>query len=610
MSKFSTPNSLKALHRAGFTVIEMLVTIGILILVAAGVSTVFTSIADTVDSGKKVAELNRYAAQFERVMRQDFENMTRDGFLVIANQLTLDQNAALTANPVPGDVLLWAGDSSDLDGNGEFGHPRRIDEIMFFARGDYETTRRAISTGTIAKASEASIYYGHGQKRAPDLVNIDNATNLFFNPRATDTNIDENARLGYAPPGLLNPNQYASDWSLLRHVTLLAQPQTSGQSLPDEVFGVLRINDDRRWLEDSQRQIALQPAARSIFNSLSQSGYDPSTIPADYQLPRWYRQYHGTTSNMAVESEPMLRASGLVDIVTEDLATIRGILYGLSSTEGPLDYWDRSSVLANPMIMDKFYDEFITNFQDQTVSPNPSDAVNLILPVNGGLNPHFENARDWMIDALPSLWNLNPTTPVQLSRIRYEDVPTRLLYDENDFADTDAGDRERTYVEADQEMLGSSVFIPHCTEFIVEWSYGFIDPTITDPTDPQYKKMIWYGLDRWIDANNDGEIETVGNGTTAQQDHQVAQFYNRRPAVPAITDFERGPSPEMVVGHLAINPGFGSQPETEIATFGYPDLGGRDWLWPKFIRITLSISDPQDQSIERTFQMVFDVPDA
>ncbi len=582
----------------------MLVTIGVLILVAAGVSTVFTSIADTVDNGKKVAELNRYAAQFERVMRQDFENMTRDGFLVIAQQEAPGYTPAR-------DVQLWAGDSTDLDGNGQQGRPRRIDEIMFFARGDYETSRRAIATGMIAKASEASIYYGHGQKRAPDLLNIDNASNLFFNPRATDTNIDEDARLGVAPPGLLNPNQYASDWSLLRHITLLAQPETSGQSLPDEVFGVLRINSDRRWLEDSQRQVALQPAARSIFNSLSTTGYSGNILPApaDYEIPRWYRQYTASPANPSDE-EPMLRASGLVDIVTEDLSTIRAIVNAASFSQAPTDSWDRSSILLNPMGMQQYYDEFITNFNDPLSTPNPNNAISLILPLNGGSNPHFDNARDWMIDALPSLWDLNPTTPVQLSRIRYEDVPTRLLYDENDFADTDAGDRERTYVEADQEMLGSSVFIPQCTEFIVEWSYGFIDPTITDPTDPQYKKMIWYGLDRWIDANNDGEILTVGNGTTAQQDHQVAQFYNRRPDVPAITDFERGPSPEMIVGHAALMPGFGTPPETEIAVFGYPDLAGNDWLWPKFIRITLSISDPQDQSIERTFQMVFDVPDA
>lgn len=579
----------------------MLVTIGVLILVAAGVSTVFTSIADTVDNGKKLAELNRYAAQFERVMRQDFENMTRDGFLVIAQQEAPGYTFAR-------DVQLWAGDSTDLDGNGQQGRQRRIDEIMFFARGDYETTRRAIATGMIAKASEASIYYGHGQKRAPDLVNIDNAINLFFNPRATDTNIDADARLGVAPPGILNPNQYASDWSLLRHVTLLAQPETSGQSLPDEVFGVFRINDDRRWLEDSQRQIALQPAARSIFNSLSSSGYSGAILPepADFQLPRWYRQYHGTTTNTTAESEPMLRASGLVDIVTEDLATIRAIVTGASISEGPLDSWDRSSFLQNPMVMDQYYDEFITNFNNQLTPPNANSAISLILPLAGGSPPHFENARDWMIDALPSLWDLNPTTPVQLSRVRYEDVPTRLLYDDNDFANNDAGDRERTFVEADQEMLGSSVFIPQCTEFIVEWSYGFIDPTITDPTDPQYKKMIWYGLDRWIDANNDGQITAVGNGTTAEQDHQVAQFYQSRPAVAAIPELELGPVREMIIGEFAIP----SPPATEIAAFGYPDLAGNDWLWPKFIRITLSISDPQDQSIERTFQMVFDVPDA
>ena len=77
-----------------------------------------------------------------------------------------------------------------------------------------------------------------------------------------------------------------------------------------------------------------------------------------------------------------------------------------------------------------------------------------------------------------------------LSRVRYETVPTRLLYEEDAFTT----DRERVYTESDQEMLGSSSFIPRCTEFIVEWSYGLIDKSITDPFDPNYKRMRWYGL--------------------------------------------------------------------------------------------------------------------
>jgi hypothetical protein len=35
-----------------------------------------------------------------------------------------------------------------------------------------------------------------------------------------------------------------------------------------------------------------------------------------------------------------------------------------------------------------------------------------------------------------------------------------------------------------------------------------------------------------------------------------------------------------------------------------------EWPWPKMIRITLSLADPADPSVEQTFQFVFDVPAA
>ena len=145
----------------GFTVLETLVTIGILVIVAAGAATIFNAIGDTIDDGRRVAELNRFAARLERVMREDFESMTRDGFMVIAHQ-----NAP---GPDPDannrNVQLSPIDTTDPDGDNQLGRPRRADEIMFFARGDFETARRAVSPDMIARSDEAAIYYGHGQKR-------------------------------------------------------------------------------------------------------------------------------------------------------------------------------------------------------------------------------------------------------------------------------------------------------------------------------------------------------------------------------------------------------------------------------------------------------------
>lgn len=576
-------------NRAGFTIIEIMVVIGIIVLISLGVTTIFSSVSQTVNTGQRVAELNRFAAQFERVMREDFESMTREGFMVIVHQRTVDNNG----NPL--DVQLSPADRSDEDNDGVFGRTRRIDEIMFFTNDQYETARRAVDASMIAKSSNAAIYYGHGQKRRFDVN-----SNIFFTPEITDTNIDPGANLGVAPVGSFNPNQYASDWALLRHVTLLVEPLSSGQDLPDSIFDYERIGDERQWIEDSDRQIALQPATRSIFNSLGQSGF--SSASPGFVLPKWFGQDNLNPADTT--ADPAMRASGIVDIATDNLASIRTVLYGLSATESPLDYWSRSNVLQNPLQMDRTYDEFAQAFWETNSAPNPIDgrALNITNVASGPSRDHLRNARLWMLDALPSVWDLSQIeNPQPLSRVRYEDIPTRLLTDEIVSPSQDQL-RRLTYAEANQEMLGSSVFVPQCTEFVVEWSYGRFNPTITDPTNPQYKKMYWYGIDRWVDANNDGIIDESTSGFTLGNDQRVAWNYRH----PQDT---MSPAPDLIVGHPTTLPGFGSPPSREIAAFGYPDNNENDWEWPKYIRITISIADPQDSSIEQTFQMVFEIPD-
>jgi type II secretory pathway pseudopilin PulG len=617
---------MRSIHNStrAFTIIEIMVTVGILVLIAAGVSTIFTSVADTVNTGRKVAQLNRYAAQLERVMRTDFENMTRDGFMVVVNQYAPGDDPLNSFNDR--DVQLSPADGSDQNDNGDPGRPRRIDEIMFFARSDYETTRRTISPGMIARASEASIYYGHGQKRRPDLERSTDPmlgsqqANLFFNPFVNDNNIRFNIASGINQAGLgtastdggFNPNQYASDWALLRHVTLLVKPQTSGQDLPDDLFGYTRVGDERVLLEDSPRQVSLQPAARSIFNSLAQTGFNnlPDTT-GGFITPKWFgdRQIQiGGPAAIPSYTDPILRASGIVDIVTDDLSRIRTMIYGLAGStdvgyDDPTDYWARNNTNRIQTPMDLSYDEFASVFwEDTLLSPRPRDAMNVALPLTGVSSPQFTNVRAWMIDALPSIWEFSTIEePTQLSRVRYEDVPTRLLYDADAFGNPndDNAKRLRTYAEANQEMLGSSVFVPRCTEFIVEWSFGFIDPSITMPDDPRYKQMRWHGLERWIDSNNDGQIDTSGSGVDAGEDQIVATHYEKR------TTVNSDPATELILGRIS-----GATPDTEIATFGYPDMFNNDWPWPKYIRITMSIADPLDQNIEETFQMVFELPDA
>jgi type II secretory pathway pseudopilin PulG len=617
--------------RTGFTVVEMLVVIGILVVVSVGVATIFQSIGETVSRGRKLSELNQFAARMERVMRDDFERMTRDGFLVIINK-----NAGGGR-----DVQLYRGETTDRDGNNIEGSPRRSDEIMFFARGDYVSQRRAISPNMIAQSNEAAIYYGHGQKRRPQIAvsdpAFDDPQNLFFNPQPWDNNFDAtlDTRVGYSTPGFVNPNEFARDWSLLRVVTLLTNPAGAGQQVPQELFGLSSDNvNDRPRMTDSPRQVMLQPAARSIFKSLNGSSRTDPAVGGTVNRSLYDLTYQGQPSSASVY--PLFQpTSGMVDVVSQDLTAIRTELQALAAFPGTggfpsvyMDYGDAFGRLPTPAPPSSVStrDFFEYSFYQLPTSPNASEAGDIRLGRYADTGAwdvsrfdlnHARRIRSWMIDALPSAWNTGTGTGVLNSTdffagVRYEDTPTRLLFNETEFADTDRGALERAFAEANQEMLGSSIFVPRCTEFIVEWSYGFVSDQRLAAGDIGFKTLDWYGLNRFVDSNNNGVLDAG--------DVQAAQEYRVRTAANAATDpstpgFNRrqGADPRIVVGRATIT----AASDVEAACFGFvtdptapaAQTAGGYWPWPKLIRITMTLGDPTDRDVEETYQIIFEVPE-
>src|SRR4030095_4224957 len=74
------------------------------------------------------------------------------------------------------------------------------------------------------------------------------------------------------------------------------------------------------------------------------------------------------------------------------------------------------------------------------------------------------------------------------------------------------GAQVREYRKTDELMLTASNFVPHGTEFIVEWSCGHAYPTTT-PAPPwmppgQGGQLIWHGLDRFDDTSFDGQWQS------------------------------------------------------------------------------------------------------
>lgn len=426
---------------------------------------------------------------------------------------------------------------------------RRIDQVVFFTKGASTTAREPMAPDLVVKSQEAMVYYGHGLKRDPSITS-----------GPVLINDDNNQATSFGLPGV---NRYASDWTLARRQVVLAPQSTylrSTSSSPSQ---------------DSPWQVGMQPAAASVFRNFND-------ISTGYGL-------RGSTSAPEI-------ASGVVDIVAADLTEVRNAFSAV--TDGTLS--------------------------------SPRTRVG---PTTG--QPSLFTQQAQMLELLPTNPALNP-----VRRMRVETTPPNYLG--LDWANALNGDQQ-AMARADQAMLSSAAFAAHCTEFIVEYSFGQSEPTVGTagvsrlvPPGATY----WHGLPRQI-----------GPGTNADDSDRadVVPYTNLVPArgnVPFTRSFLCRDG--ATIGTINIQPAMIERPGAAnelFALFGQVDplyspadltfpagtkkllkdvnnngnydrqdgdiLNAPDtqpWPWPSMIRITFTLADPSDPTVEQTFQYVFTLP--
>ncbi|GAB5495494.1 MAG: hypothetical protein Phyf2KO_05740 [Phycisphaerales bacterium] len=532
-------------RRRGFTLLEALVAVIGVAILSVGLAAIFSSISKTVTTGRRVSAINNYASVIERVLRDDFRRMTREGFLVIRNEYALNSNGI----PLSPEAL-------------DTRRPRRIDEIMFFSRGQYESARNPLDGDFVARGTSARIYYGHGQQQLEGTLG-------FATPFLDETNEVPQLRHGLSDVqdniGEVNPNFYAGDWTLLRGVTLLKTPRLhpSGQPGP---LGLSPNNSSQlAQFQDNELQIAGQPAAAGVFRVETVVGRPFDNRSFDAGTDGSFAAF-----NLREEVVSPLFESGIVDVATTSLSeikrrvtTIYGRQNGLSGSGGgsaPLRF-----VMPAPADVFEFRDRFDNNTQRFTYLPNydafrdtvfalsprefvsyrysiqdpgyvigdpfaPNTPLSEPLGENDnvtGLQLLVHQQQAWMSDALPGRsneriwegeggWDDNPSLdaswrgvdprvlstppgPYANDRNQYEDdsIRSRMRYETTPpgyNADVFGPDAATSYspvlqasFRADQQLIGASQFIPRCTEFIVEWSLGEYDA--------DEGEVIWYGHD-------------------------------------------------------------------------------------------------------------------
>jgi prepilin-type N-terminal cleavage/methylation domain-containing protein len=675
--------------RSGFTLIETIVAIAAVALVAVGLASIFDAVGKTVKGGKRVSLLNQYAGLVENQMRKDFSRMTRDGFLLLRHEWA-DADGDGRFDPNADAVPLHADDAAP--------RARRLDQILFFANGRFETARQPVHPDVRVSSGTAMIYYGHGQKRRQDSQRIDPTTGSpvadplpYLQAKVDDNNGDDftqrEARLGVRPrTGSVdaNPNFFPSQWTLVRHATLLSKPgSTAGVQVPGTLrFGADTLDPDdpadRRRLRDADYQIGLQPAARSVFRSLNR--YYPSDV--DGNLP--------DEADCFREPRRPSLTSGLVDIAATDLREIKSVIEGFggyvpATGSNPAQLRRILPNVFNPasnpgLELDLLYYPWAWVDAGAAPSGGPSDLdmmhlwMQQALPGEGGGGPTFgaTNAAARSVDP----WG---------ARMRVESQPVDMIASlsgevraPSRSPATETLAQQVALERMDQLMLAGNGFLPRCSEFIVEWSYGLVDSV--------RKETIWYGPAARFDSNRDGTVDTgdrfaslpypfnVLSSTQAAEPQVVrvprlpAQVLETPSAVPLPEQFL--PDSARTWAHVVSSTliyGYNRNDDTyapsttmlaTTAHFGYVDptfkqdqlewnsasrtfTGGGDgikdfgrqvdansngtievnevrpgepaataipWAWPKMIRVTMTLSDAQEPSIESTFQFVFSVP--
>lgn len=588
--------------RPAFTLLELLVAVGASVLIALALAQLFKTTGDTVTKGRRAAYFNSYAAMIQRTLAQDFASMSRNGYMVIRHEVTNDGAVGGSPGGTIDQTLvpLYRGQPANLF------RPRRIDELMFFVEGKFASAREAVHPDVVARSSQARVYYGIGTVSAPIPSGSPfayGATGPYAGAVANPNVLG--GRLGQ--PG--SPNAFASDWILLRQQTLLTLPQAATRDFPtgDTIWGLSPTppnGNARIRLEDKNRQIALQPAAASIFRVLNRppQPLDLSGYPAQ---GGWRRP------------ALILPNSGLIDIATTDLAEIRSYVMqshtgGAPGSEQPIYPW--------------------------TPPPTPT-IVGITLPVPQSYVPRLPNAflgnvpnaqtdmifgmHAWMRNGMPTNSHADPFTPqaaaseATRTRIRCADFAANLPAILADQSLAASGKQmQRSDMISNERMLLASNLVPHCTEFVVEWSFGAVNQ-FTGQT-------LWYGTTVPRDPDGDGRPEALGYtyyDFNLANDPIVPYVFIDRTTGALTTDASQHPvDPRLIYGQTYDSVLQTGDPQPLVAHFGFTDptylpanaqqLPTLQWAWPSMVRITITLTDPSDTTIERSFQFVFKTPPA
>ncbi len=224
--------------QAGFTLVEVMISVALVLFLIIGVNQVFKMTTDTVGAGQVMSQNIRDSRAAQAVLQADAAAASVDQpmFIIAASRVSAfrnpndranDRDYALAANALERDEAIRTIDLNDNNVEGEtaiageitptaiYNHRNhRIDRLAFFARDVFSRqTANDRSLVSPIDSSEAWIWYGH--------LRLENSDGVYFQPGQTSAT---------------NRNNFvASQFAVGRMVMLLRDPNTFPAAAVDHI---------------------------------------------------------------------------------------------------------------------------------------------------------------------------------------------------------------------------------------------------------------------------------------------------------------------------------------------------------------------------------------
>ena len=207
----------RACGRGGFTLLEMIVSLALVLVLMLAVTRIFTTVSTTVGAAQALSAATRDAKAAQAVFARDFGAFAADGPMAIYNGQKFAFRSAIDAqndpdgNPGTYDPASAGGAEPAVSTTDFSSRNHRFDTICFFARDKF-ASQTGVNGAFVSNFASREAFIWYGFLRQPDNGGAVNGAGQ--RPAAADP--------------LINPNNYyASQWILGRAAILLFDPSNA-----------------------------------------------------------------------------------------------------------------------------------------------------------------------------------------------------------------------------------------------------------------------------------------------------------------------------------------------------------------------------------------------